>query len=59
MSGHEKKRLPRGVDLEKRRYIGFAKQPVVDESRVLIDKNAEPKNRFWYPPSPLDPECRR
>jgi hypothetical protein len=50
----DKKRLPRGVELEKRRYIGFTRTPVIDESKVLINSNAEPKSR-WYVPEHQPP----
>lgn len=33
MASHKKAHLPRGVVLERRNYIGFARTPVIDDSR--------------------------
>lgn len=52
---HEKKRLaPPGVKLEKRAYIGFNRQPVVDKTRVFVNE-AEVKDRYWTGIAPSRP----
>ena len=47
---HEKRHLPRAVELEKRRYIGFARQPVVDKAKVFPSEvkasGSDPKQAY-------------
>jgi hypothetical protein len=43
---HEKKRLPRAVELEKRRFVGFNREPVVETEKVFINAPSEAINRY-------------
>lgn len=48
---HEKHRLPRAVELEKRRYIGFTATPVVEDKKVFPSgvhpSSSDPLQKHW------------
>lgn len=45
---HKKAHLPRGVELEKRRYIGFARTPVEDQAKVFASGVKAESNYYLY-----------